>query len=44
MCKILRKYNIQCLFVFDGKYGKIKVNTQKDRQKKRERAEKKFQN
>ena len=43
MCKILRKYNIQCLFVFDGKYGKIKVNTQKDRQKKRERAEKKFQ-
>lgn len=43
MCKILRRNNIQCLFVFDGKYGKIKVNTQKDRQKKREKAERKFQ-
>lgn len=43
MCKILRRNNIQCLFVFDGKYDKIKVNTQKKRQKKRERAEKKFQ-
>lgn len=43
MCKIFHKYNIQCLFVFDGKYDKIKINTQKDRQKKREKAEKKFQ-
>ena len=42
MCKIFHKYNIQCLFVFDGKYDKIKINTQKDRQKKREKAEKKF--
>lgn len=43
MCKVFRKHNIQCLFVFDGKYDKIKIETQNNRKIKREKAEVKFQ-
>ena len=43
MCKLFHKYNIHVLFVFDGKYAKIKEQTQINRKKKREIAEKKYQ-
>jgi len=43
MCKLFHKHNIHVLFVFDGKYDKIKEQTQINRKKKRETAEKKYQ-
>lgn len=43
MCKMFHKYNIKALFVFDGKYDKTKIDTQKDRKIKRGKAEEKFQ-
>lgn len=43
LCKIFQKYKINALFVFDGKYGEEKNDTQKNRRKKRKEAEKIYQ-
>jgi len=42
LCKILQKYNINALFVFDGKYSDDKKNEQEKRRKNREKANNKF--
>jgi len=42
LCKILQKYNINALFVFDGKYSCEKKNEQEKRRNNREKANKKF--
>jgi len=42
LCKILHKYNINALFVFDGKYSCEKKKEQDKRKKNREKANLKF--
>ena len=42
LCKILHKYNINALFVFDGKYSDEKKTEQEKRRKNREKANIKF--
>ena len=43
LCKILNKYNIRTLFVFDGKYGEEKKNEHAKRRKQRDRANKQYE-
>ena len=43
LCKILHKYNIRSLFVFDGKYGEEKKNEQAKRRKQRDQANKQYE-
>jgi len=42
LCKILQKYKIQALFVFDGKYSDEKKGEQEKRRKNREKANEKY--
>ena len=42
-CKILHKYNIRCLFVFDGKYGEEKKKEQEKRRFQRDEANKQYE-
>ena len=42
LCKILQRYNVNALFIFDGKYSDEKKNEQEKRRKNREKANKKF--
>ncbi len=39
LCKLLNKYNIQTLFVFDGKYSDMKITTHNNRKTKRKLAD-----
>jgi len=42
LCKILHKYNIRSLFVFDGKYGEEKKKEQEKRRIQRDVADKQY--